>query len=159
MGIVLFKKILVAVDGSDLSYKSVDYALDLAQKYSAKVKIVTVMDKPSETLVTQASTFTPQSIKNYEESMEKTHEKILLKATEKAKKLNPKMDVTKELLEGSPAEKIVEKTKTESFDLIVMGNRGLGGIKEFLLGSVSDKVADLSPCPVLIIKDCIKKEE
>jgi len=155
----LFKKILIAVDGSDLSYKSVDYALDLAQKYSAKVKIITVMDTPSETLVTQASAFTPQSIKDYEESMEKTHEKILLKAVEKARKLTPKIPVSKELLEGSPAEKIVEKTKTESFDLIVMGSRGLGGIKEFLLGSVSDKVADLAPCPVLIIKENTKKEE
>jgi nucleotide-binding universal stress UspA family protein len=148
----LFKKILVAVDGSELSYKSVDYALDLAQKYSAQLKIVTVIDAPSDTLVAQASAFAPQSIKDHEEKLEKAHEQILLKAVQKAEKLIPKISVTKQVLEGPPAERIVETTKAESFDLIVMGSRGLGGIKEFILGSVSDKVADEAPCPVLIIK-------
>ena len=51
------------------------------------------------------------------------------------------------------ADKIVETAKLESCDLIVMGSRGLGGIKEFFLGSVSDRVADEAPCPVLIIKN------
>jgi len=148
----LFKKILVAVDGSELSYRSVDYALDLAQKYSAQVKIITVIDAPSDTLVAQASAFAPQSMKKHEEKLEKAHEKILLKAMEKAEMLTQKILVTKEALEGPPAEKIVETAKKESFDLIVMGSRGLGGIKEFLLGSVSDKVADEVACPVLIIK-------
>ena len=149
---LLFKKILVAVDGSELSYRSVDYALDLAQKYSAQVKIITVLDAPSDTLVAQASAFAPQSMKEHEEKLEKAHEKILLKAMKKAERLTQKISVTTEVLEGSPAEKIVETAKKEAFDLIVMGSRGLGGIKEFLLGSVSDKVADEAPCPVLIIK-------
>ncbi|MFZ7137314.1 MAG: universal stress protein [archaeon] len=147
----MFEKILVAVDGSELSYKSVDYALDLAQKYSAEVKIITVIDAPSDTLVAQASTFAPQSIKDYEKKLEKAHEQILFKAIQKAK-LTPKIPVTKEILEGHPAEKIIETTKKESVDLIIMGSRGLGGLKEFILGSVSDKVADEAPCPVLIIK-------
>ena len=149
---LLFKKILVAVDGSELSYRSVDYALDLAQKYSAQVKIITVIDAPSDTLVAQASAFAPQSMKEHEEKLEKAHEKILSKAMKKAEMLTQKILVTNEALEGSPAEKIVETAKKEAFDLIVMGSRGLGGIKEFLLGSVSDKVADEAPCPVLIIK-------
>ena len=155
----MFKKILVAVDGSELSYRSVDYALDLAQKYSAQIKIVTVIDAPSDTLVAQASTFAPHSIKDHEEKVEKAHEQILLKAIAKAEKLKPKVSVTKQVLEGHPAEKIVETAKTESFDLIVMGSRGLGGLKEFFLGSVSDEVADEAPCPVLIIKHIYQKQQ
>ena len=155
----MFKKILVAVDGSELSYRSVDYALDLAQKYSAEIKIITVIDAPSDTLVAQASTFAPHSIKDHEKKVEKAHEQILLKVITKAEKLTPKVSVTKEVLEGPPAEKIVETAKTESFDLIVMGSRGLGGIKEFILGSVSDKVADEAPCPVLIIKNLKQKSK
>ena len=155
----MFKKILVAVDGSELSYKSVDYALDLAQKYSAQLKIVTVIDAPSDTLVAQASAFAPQSMKEHEEKLEKDHEQILAKAIQKAQNLTPKVSVSKEVLEGHPAQKIIETTKQESFDLIVMGSRGLGGIKEFILGSVSDKVADEAPCPVLIIKQPHQKEQ
>jgi nucleotide-binding universal stress UspA family protein len=54
------------------------------------------------------------------------------------------------------------ESRTESFDkvsaregdcdIIVIGSRGLGGIKEFLLGSTSHRVADEAPCPVLIVK-------
>ena len=52
----------------------------------------------------------------------------------------------------APAEKIVEASKEGNFDLIVMGSRGLGGVAEFLLGSVADRVADLAQCPVVIVK-------
>ena len=63
---------------------------------------------------------------------------------------------TTKLVEGRPADKIVETAKLESCDLIVIGSRGLGGIKEFFLGSVSDRVADEAPCPVLIVKDFVQ---
>jgi nucleotide-binding universal stress UspA family protein len=46
----------------------------------------------------------------------------------------------------------VEAAKEGDFDLIVMGSRGLGGIKGFLLGSVADRVADNSVCPVMLVK-------
>ena len=56
------------------------------------------------------------------------------------------------MITGRPADKIVELAKEEGFDLIVLGSRGLGNIKEFFLGGVSDRVADEAPCPVLIVK-------
>ena len=71
----------------------------------------------------------------------------------KVKKINLKTRFSTKLLEGRPADKIVEIAKQESFDLIVIGSRGLGGIKEIFLGSVSDRVADESHCPVLIVKN------
>ena len=58
------------------------------------------------------------------------------------------------LAEGRPADKIVEAAKEGSFNLIVIGSRGLGGIKEFFLGRASDRVVDEAPCPVLIVKEC-----
>ena len=154
----MFTKILVPIDGSELAYKCVEYALDLAEKYSATVKVITVVDMPSSTLLSQSSAFTPDSLKNYEENLITRHKKNLLLAIKKARKINPHISITKELLQGPPGEKIIETSKDESFDLIVIGNRGLGGIKEFLLGSVSDKVADEAPCPVLIVKQTDKKD-
>jgi nucleotide-binding universal stress UspA family protein len=80
------------------------------------------------------------------------YEKILKQAFEKAKKTKPKLKVSTKLLEGRPSEKIVEEAKAEGIDAIIMGSRGLGGIKEFFLGSASHRVADQAPCPVLIVK-------
>jgi len=54
---------------------------------------------------------------------------------------------------GRAADKIIETAKTQNVDLIVIGSRGLGGIKEIFLGSVSDRVADEAKCPVLIVKE------
>ena len=45
-----------------------------------------------------------------------------------------------------------EIAKEKNVDMIVMGSRGLGGITQFLLGSVSDRVTDHAPCPVLIVR-------
>ena len=68
------------------------------------------------------------------------------------KKGNPNLKVTTKIHIGRPAEKIVETCIDDGFDLIVIGGEGLGGIKERILGSVSDKVAHTAPCPVTIIK-------
>ena len=57
-----------------------------------------------------------------------------------------------QLVFGDPAFQIVKKAKEGNYQLIIMGSRGLGGIKGLMLGSVSQKVSQLSHCPVLIIK-------
>ena len=49
------------------------------------------------------------------------------------------MKVSTKLVEGRPSDRIVETAKEGNFDIIVMGSRGLGGVKEFFLGSVSGK--------------------
>ena len=149
----MIKKILVAIDGSDLAYKSLDYALDLARKYSAEVTVLTVIQMPANSLLEQGSAFTPISSQSYRKKLKNYHKEILSEATKNAKKSSPKIHFTTKLVEGRPADKIVETAKLESFDLIVIGSRGLGGIKESFLGSVSDRVADEAPCPVLIIKN------
>lgn len=141
----------MAIDGSNLADKSLDFALDLAKKYSAEVTILTVVDLPSNSFWAQGTTFAPISSQKYLEKLENFHNRILSEAVKKAK-TTAKIPVTKRLLNGRPAEKIIEVAKEGSFDLIVMGSRGLGGIKEFFLGSVSDRVADEAPCPVLIMK-------
>jgi nucleotide-binding universal stress UspA family protein len=81
-----------------------------------------------------------------------SHEKILSKALKRAKELKPDLKISTVLKEGRPADEIVKTAKEENFDLIVMGHRGLGRVKEFFLGSVSDRVADEAHCPVLIVK-------
>ncbi|MEM1607545.1 MAG: universal stress protein [Candidatus Bathyarchaeia archaeon] len=80
------------------------------------------------------------------------HEKILSHALRRAKRLKPNLEISTVLKEGRPADEIIKTAKEGEFDLIVMGHRGLGRVKEFFLGSVSDRVADEAHCPILIVK-------
>ena len=56
------------------------------------------------------------------------------------------------LQEGDPAHEILTCAKTENADLIVMGSRGLGGLKGLLMGSVSQKVSHLAECTCVSVK-------
>ena len=148
----MFKKILVALDGSKLADRALDFALDLATKFSAEVVLISVFEAPSVSLLAPGMLFGPTNTIKYLEEVKVFHEKVLSEAIKKARKFKPKLKVSKKLLKGRAADKIVETAKEGGFDLIVIGNRGLGGIKRFLLGSVSDRVADEAHCPVLIVK-------
>jgi nucleotide-binding universal stress UspA family protein len=150
----MIKKILVAIDGSKSSDNALDFALDLADKYSAQIMLISVFNPPTVSYLTSpAMVYIPVDTTKHSDEIRVYHDKMLSEALKKVKNFNKDLKVTKKLLEGRPADKIVETAKDGRFDLIVIGSRGLGGIKEFLLGSVSDRVADEAPCPVLIIKD------
>jgi len=83
--------------------------------------------------------------------LENSFRGVLLKAEEKVKKEKPNLKVSTKFEHGNPDEKIVETAKRGNFDIIVMGSRGLGR-RNYALGSVSSRVADNAPCPVLIVK-------
>jgi nucleotide-binding universal stress UspA family protein len=57
-----------------------------------------------------------------------------------------------EVLEGRPAEMICKYAAEGSFDLIIVGNRGRGKLSRALLGSVSEEVVRVAPCPVLVVR-------
>jgi nucleotide-binding universal stress UspA family protein len=150
----MINKILVPVDGSEHSDRALNYALDLAEKYSAKIKLLSVAQPVvavGPMFVTQPM-LPPESTTIYVKEIEAAHKKMLTEAFKKAKKTKPNLSISKMLVDGRPADRIVEIANKEKFDLIVMGSRGAGGIKEFFLGSVSDRVADEARCPVLLVK-------
>ncbi|MCW4023169.1 MAG: universal stress protein [Candidatus Bathyarchaeota archaeon] len=150
----MFNKILVAIDGSKTADKAMDFAVDLAQKYSAELIIVSVFDVISKSMAVQEMVFSPAGTTKYFEELESFHEHLLETAINK---VNKKVKVTKELLTGRAADKIVETANIENVELIVIGSRGLGGIKEIFLGSVSDRVTNEAKCPVLIVKESSKQ--
>ena len=125
----------------------------MAIKYSAKVEVVSVFDVISMSLVARGMVFTPTGTTKYLEELEAFHEKVLVDAVKKAKKVKAKINVLRKLLKGRAADKIVETANEGGFNLIVIGSRGLGGIKEFFLGSVSDRFVDEAKCPVLIVNE------
>jgi nucleotide-binding universal stress UspA family protein len=157
----LIKKILVALDGSEQANKALDFALGLAETYSAELMLLNVYQPvapffyfPSEIGAPPMAPpmATPIATAEFLKELKAQHEKVLSEALKKANRDNPNLKVTTMLSEGRPSNKIIEVANEGKFDLIVMGSRGMGRIKEIFLGSVSDRVADEAKCSVLIVK-------
>ena len=146
-----FSRILVPIDGSDHADRALDFALDIAEKYGAEVEILTVLsNSPTAPLAWIGDS--DVWVASYSNDLRLSSEKMLSDALDKARKNKPHLHLSKKLLEGRPSDEIVRTAQEGNFDLIVMGSRGLGGITEFFLGSVSNRVADEADCPVIIVK-------
>jgi nucleotide-binding universal stress UspA family protein len=95
---------------------------------------------------------TPITTAAFSKELKVQHEKVLSEALKKANRDKPNLKVSTMLSEGRPSDEIIKVADEGKFDLIVMGSRGIGGIKGIFLGSVSDRVADEAKCSVLIVK-------
>jgi nucleotide-binding universal stress UspA family protein len=143
---------LVAIDGSETATKALAYALSLAEKCDAEVQIVSVVPPVKSIMPRFALTAPPVHYTMFINEVEKRLKTVLSDALKEAKEKRPSIKVSVRLLKGHPADKIVQTAQEEGFDLIVVGSRGLSGVEELVLGSVSDRVADRATCPVLIVK-------
>ena len=149
----MIRNVLVAVDGSDNSARALDFALDLAEKYNAAVTVLNVSESPAMGAVPQEPTaYSGGSMVVFAKDLRKFHEEILSKAVARAKAIKPNLAISSKLREGDPALEIVDAAKEGGFDVIVVGHKGMGRVKEFFLGSISEKVAHLAPCPVVIVR-------
>ena len=161
----MITKILVGVDGSKNSEKALDHALEIADKFSASILILNVFQPPPESGY-KANMFSQFPTSGYPQDtigdqsnmsafikdLRKVHEPVLSKAAERAIKLKPMIKITTELKEGNTPFQIIETAANGGFDLIVVGHMGESEIKEFLLGSTSERVVHRAKCTVLIVK-------
>jgi nucleotide-binding universal stress UspA family protein len=137
----MFRKILVAIDGSQQSNEALTCAIDMAQRYSASLTLLHAFPHVSDLMGT------PQ----YEHLLAARTligEQVLEAARAQVGDLAP-VDV--QLIEGPPAQAILRVAETEAYDLIILGSRGQSPIAGLLLGSVSNTVAQRAHCPVLIV--------
>ena len=144
----MFKKILIPVDGSVSSFDALDTGIDLANNLKSDIVIITV----TQTTSVQGWSVDPD-IKTSSDTVneeKKMAAHILDMAKIKAEKATGKVEAYNKL--GYPCDTIVQTAKATGCDCIVIGSRGLSGIKHMLLGSVSEKVAQMSDIPVLIVK-------
>ena len=139
-------KILLPVDGSDISNRAVADFIYLLDWYREKPEIHLLNVQHS--LDGNVSSFINQAdIKQY-------HHDEGLENLRKACDLLDQAGIVYQyhITIGDPAEMIVRFTSEKYYDLIVMGPRGKGSIQSLLLGSVTNKVMQLSSIPVLLIK-------
>ena len=138
----LYMNILVPLDGSDYSKKALLQACDMAKNYQANLILVYVVDKTRSLNLLDKN--------EYLKMLRKFGEKVLIKGKETAQTKG--MDVTTIMKEGNVTNEIVKLAKNKKCNLIIVGSKGLGAAARFFLGSVSNKVANNSPCSVLIVK-------
>ena len=143
----------MAVDGSENSDRALDLALDLGEKFNADIMILNVSGSFAMGVVPEESTaHVGGSTATFAKDLRKIHEEILGKAVARAKMIKPSLAISSMLREGDPALEIVNVAKEGGFDVVVVGHRGLGKVKELFLGSTSEKVAHLASCSVIIVK-------
>ncbi len=140
-------KTLLAVDGSDNSYEAVR-----AIKYLRRAEELTLLhavDVPRPAYPMMVPEVSHELYAELERSMKEDGTKLL----DRVQSLLPPHagPVTKRLEVGTPAEVIVTTAESRHVDLVVMGARGLGPVKERLFGSVSHRVLSLAPCAKLIL--------
>jgi nucleotide-binding universal stress UspA family protein len=140
----MFKHILLAVDGSEHALHAAKTAGDLARNMDSEILRVVVAFEPVPPYLGEPNMQAAISARMNEA------EAILKKALDAVGKIPGKVHT--EILEGPPAEAILDVAETRKSDLIVMGSRGLGPLAGALLGSQSQKVVRHAACPVLIVR-------
>ena len=138
----LYMNILVPIDGSEYSQKALLQACEIAKNYKSNLILVYVVDKPISLNLLDR--------KEYLNILRKFGEKILVKGKQNAKLAG--IDATTIMKEGNISNEIVKIAKTKKCNLIIIGSKGLGAAARFFLGSVSNKLANNSPCSILIVK-------
>ena len=150
-------KLLVCFDGSEQSYKAVEAAKELADGYdNAEITLLHVYPEK------EASIWQQVKENKMRPSMELTsHERLLIERFMQVNKMVKKVEeefdkkrrkVTVKIVKGDPVKRIASFAAEENYDLIVIGSRGLGGVKKFMLGSVSSGVIKQATINVLIVK-------
>src|SRR6266478_7789452 len=156
----LFKKILVALDGSESSQRAAQAALELAEKLKSDLIVLHAITPPTSYYLSTIASPTGMSlpapsqheIDAYYAYARKVALGIVGETESKAKKqgIHVKTEIPEAV--SSIVETIINNAAKENVDLIVVGTRGLGGFKKLLLGSVSSGIVSHANCPVLVVR-------
>jgi nucleotide-binding universal stress UspA family protein len=141
----LFRKILIATDGSENNRSAICEAMRLAQALGSDLVVVYVID----TGVLNSAAF-GEGADFVLSSLKAEGDKAIGLVRELAKGTNVAVDA--QILQGKPASAITSFAAKNGIDLIVVGASGKSGIEELLLGSVADRVIRTASCPVLVVK-------
>ena len=142
-----FKRIVVAYDGSGPSQKALKHAIHMANTDGeTELRVVHIFQLPQYFIGDAFGTASPQ----VNEEIYKFAIQLEQQAKEEVSFLGERASV--EILQGPPGQVILEYAEDMDCDLIIIGSRGLSGLKKFVLGSVSLHVVQSSKIPVLVMK-------
>jgi len=147
----MYQKILVATDGSELSHKAVQHALNLADLTGAELVALKVVPRYPQTYFEGGVALEDEEIKRIEQVWQAEAVKAVNAVKAEGQKMSVKVraaTVKSDLV----AEAIVAAAKKHKVDLIVMASHGRRGLKRLLLGSETQQVLTHSHTPVLVLR-------
>ena len=143
----MFERILVAIDGSENASRAADAAIDLAKRSNAALFLITVIHNP-----VYADSARGDSAQQHVDKARTDAEELVKLAVSKAEGQGVK--VRGEIIENVPSvvDAIAEYAEEWKVELVVVGTRGLSGLKKLFLGSVSNALVARSSCSVLVVR-------
>jgi nucleotide-binding universal stress UspA family protein len=146
----MFESIVAGTDGSQTASVALRQAIELAQRYAARLCIVSAYEPVSDQRLRNERVEVPQDL----EWMVNPRGDVLaaLDAAQTQAASAGVSAVETFARQGDAADAILDVAEEQRADLIVVGNKGTTGAKRFLLGSVPNKVSHHAPCSVLIVR-------
>ena len=146
------KKILVPCDFSKPAISAFRFALDVAAQSKGTVYLLNVVELPvlHDTVIMPVLNFEAELLREFKEKAEKLFAKLISKHEKDGVK------VVGEVVFGPVSREILDFSKREKVDLILMGSHGASGFREFIVGSNAEKIVRSSPVPVLVVKNYSK---
>jgi nucleotide-binding universal stress UspA family protein len=138
--------IVVGVDGSEGGAAALEFAAAEAALRNVGLRIVVAWEVPA---AVYGAGFTPPMDAGTLEAFGKRAQEVADEAAASVKKLQPSLEVEAVAAAGQAADVLLERAADA--ELIVVGRRGLGGLKTLLLGSVSQQVVHYASCPVVVV--------
>lgn len=148
----MFKKILIATDGSKHSEKAAEKGIEMAKLSNGTVTAIYIADIGKEYAPIGDVSFNiaDEVIEGMRNSLMKRGEETTKVVEEMAKKAG--VPAQRVVLEGHPASDIMKFAQDSKMDLIVIGSIGVTGLDKFLMGSVAEKIVRNSKMPVLVVR-------
>ena len=143
----MYKRILIATDGSEKSSLAAQAGIDLAKALGAEVLALNVIN---EVVIASAVRQLGSDRKEVEDKLMASGQKAVDSLNKMGSAAGVKVDPIVRM--GSPANMVIDVARTEGADLIVMGSHGESGASKLLIGSVVQKVLYWATIPVLVVR-------
>jgi nucleotide-binding universal stress UspA family protein len=150
---MIAQHLLVPTDFSEYADYALDYAIELAKTFQARLTVLYVYYLPSLALGEVSPVVIDDTLQAMETKARQQAQKAL------ARVLRAGLQGDSVIVEGAPFQMIIDTAKDKGADLIVMGTHGRTGLSHVLMGSVAEKVVRLAPCPVLVTRGTTETPE
>lgn len=144
---IVLKHILVATDFSEPSANALAYGRDLARAYNATLHVLHVTEDVLMRYSPEVGFAVPELQKDLEQAARRELDAIITADDVRTLRVVPAIETATGAATG-----ITSYATAQQIDLIIVGTHGRGAVKQFLMGSVAERVVRTAPCPVLAVR-------